>query len=50
MVHALLAGVYLGGAAAVVLLVTRRARLRQAVPYAPFLVAGTLLTLFLQQP
>ena len=50
MVHALLAGVYIGGAAAIVLLVSRRARLRQAVPYAPFLVAGTLLTLLVQKP
>jgi leader peptidase (prepilin peptidase)/N-methyltransferase len=50
MVHALLAGVYLGGAAAILLLITRRARLRQAVPYAPFLVAGTALTLLLQKP
>lgn len=50
MVHALLAGVYIGGAAAVVLLLSRRARLRQAVPYAPFLVAGTLLTLLIQKP
>ena len=50
MVHALLAGVYIGGAAAVLLLVTRRARMRQAVPYAPFLVAGTVLTLLVQRP
>jgi leader peptidase (prepilin peptidase)/N-methyltransferase len=50
MVHALLAGVYIGGAAALVLLLTRRARMRQAVPYAPFLVAGTLLTLLVQRP
>jgi leader peptidase (prepilin peptidase) / N-methyltransferase len=50
MVHALLAGVYIGGAVAIVLLLTRRARMRQAVPYAPFLVAGTLLTLLLQSP
>jgi prepilin signal peptidase PulO-like enzyme (type II secretory pathway) len=50
MVHALLAGVYLGGAVAIILLLTRRARLKQAVPYAPFLVAGTVLTLLLQQP
>ncbi len=50
MVHALLAGVYIGGAVAVLLLLARRAKLKQAVPYAPFLVAGTLLTLFLQQP
>lgn len=50
MVHAILAGVYIGGAVAVALLVTRRRGLRQAVPYAPFLVAGTLLTLLVQQP
>jgi prepilin signal peptidase PulO-like enzyme (type II secretory pathway) len=50
MVHALLAGIYIGGLVAIVLLVARRARLRQAVPYAPFLVAGTLLTLLVQQP
>lgn len=50
MVHAILAGVYIGGAVAILLLLARRAKLKQAVPYAPFLVAGTLLTLFLQQP
>jgi prepilin signal peptidase PulO-like enzyme (type II secretory pathway) len=50
MVHAILAGVYIGGAVAVVLLLTRRARMKQAVPYAPFLVAGTLLTLLVQHP
>ena len=50
MVHALLAGVYIGGAVAVLLLLARRAKLKQAVPYAPFLVAGTLLTLLIQQP
>ncbi|HYM50171.1 MAG TPA: A24 family peptidase [Candidatus Limnocylindrales bacterium] len=50
MVHALLAGVYIGGAVAVILLLTRRARMRQAVPYGPFLVAGTVLTLLLQRP
>lgn len=50
MVHALLAGVYIGGAVAIILLVARRAGLKQAVPYAPFLVAGTLLTLLVQQP
>ena len=50
MVHALLAGVYIRGAAAVILLLSRRAGLRQAVPYAPFLVAGTVLTLLVQRP
>ncbi len=50
MVHALLAGVYIGGGVAVLLLLARRAKLKQAVPYAPFLVAGTLLTLLVQQP
>jgi leader peptidase (prepilin peptidase)/N-methyltransferase len=48
--HALLAGVYIGGLVAIVLLIARRANLRQAVPYAPFLVAGTVLVLLVQQP
>ena len=50
MVHALLYGVFLGGIVAIILLITRIRGLREAVPYGPFLVIGTLIILFSQAP
>jgi len=50
MVHALLYGVFLGGLVAIILLITRIRRLKEAVPYGPFLVIGTLIILFTQPP
>jgi len=50
MIHAILYGVFLGGLVAVILLVTRIRSLKQAVPYGPFLVIGTLLILLTQAP
>ena len=50
MVHALLYGVFLGGFMAIILLITRIRSLKEAVPYGPFLVIGTLITLFAQAP
>ena len=50
MVHALLYGVFLGGLVAIILLITRIRGLREAVPYGPFLVIGTLIILFTQPP
>jgi leader peptidase (prepilin peptidase) / N-methyltransferase len=50
MVHALLYGVFLGGFVAIILLITRIRRLKEAVPYGPFLVLGTLITLYTQAP
>jgi leader peptidase (prepilin peptidase) / N-methyltransferase len=49
-VHALLYGVFLGGFMAIILLITRIRNLKEAVPYGPFLVAGTLLVLYSQAP
>lgn len=49
-VHALLYGVFLGGFVAIILLITRIRSLKEAVPYGPFLVVGTLLTLYGQAP
>ncbi len=48
--HALLYGVFLGGFAAIILLITRIRRMKEAVPYGPFLVLGTLLVLYSQAP
>jgi prepilin signal peptidase PulO-like enzyme (type II secretory pathway) len=48
--HALLDGVFLGGFVAIILLITRIRRLKEAVPYGPFLVLGTLLVLYAQSP
>jgi prepilin signal peptidase PulO-like enzyme (type II secretory pathway) len=48
--HAILYGVFLGGFAAIILLITRIRSLKEAVPYGPFLVAGTLLVLYSQAP
>ena len=49
-VHALLYGVFLGGFVAIILLITRIRDMREAVPYGPFLVLGTLITLYSQAP
>ena len=49
-VHALLYGVFLGGFVAIILLITRIRRLKEAVPYGPFLTIGTLLILYTQAP
>ena len=48
--HALLYGVFLGGFVAIILLITRIRGLREAVPYGPFLVLGTLFVLYSQAP
>ncbi|HEV2012899.1 MAG TPA: prepilin peptidase [Candidatus Dormibacteraeota bacterium] len=48
--HALLYGVFLGGFVAIILLITRIRGLREAVPYGPFLVLGTVLVLYSQAP
>lgn len=50
MIHAILAGVFLGGFVAIILLITRIRSLKEAVPYGPFLVIGTLFTLYTQLP
>ena len=50
MVHALLYGVFLGGFVAIILLITRIRRLKEAVPYGPFLAMGTLIVLYSQTP
>jgi leader peptidase (prepilin peptidase) / N-methyltransferase len=50
MVHALLYGVFLGGFVAIILLITRIRSLKEAVPYGPFLVIGTLIILYSQAP
>jgi prepilin signal peptidase PulO-like enzyme (type II secretory pathway) len=49
-VRAILLGVFLGGFVAILLVVTRIRNMRQAIPYGPFLVMGTLVTLLLQRP
>jgi len=48
--HALIDGVFLGGFVAIILLITRIRSMKQAVPYGPFLVLGTILVLFTQPP
>lgn len=50
MVHAILYGVFLGGFVAIILLITRIRKLKEAVPYGPFLVIGTLIILYTQAP
>lgn len=50
MVHALLYGVFLGGFVAIILLITRIRKLKEAVPYGPFLALGTLVILYTQAP
>ncbi len=49
-VRAILLGVFLGGFVAILLVVTRIRKMRQAIPYGPFLVLGTLITLLVQRP
>ncbi|HEY8672367.1 MAG TPA: A24 family peptidase [Candidatus Dormibacteraeota bacterium] len=46
-VYAVVAGVFVGGAAAIVLLVTRIRKLKDPIPYGPFLCAGAALILYL---
>ena len=48
--HALLYGVFLGGFVAIILLITRIRKMKEAVPYGPFLTLGTLLVLYAQAP
>jgi len=48
--HALLYGVFLGGFVAIILLITRIRKIKEAVPYGPFLTLGTLLVLYAQAP
>lgn len=48
--HALLDGVFLGGFVAIILLITRIRTFKDAVPYGPFLVIGTLFVLYNQAP
>jgi leader peptidase (prepilin peptidase)/N-methyltransferase len=48
--HALLDGVFLGGLVAIILLITRIRTFKDAVPYGPFLVIGTLFVLYSQAP
>ena len=48
--HALLYGVFLGGFVAIILLITRIRKMKEAVPYGPFLTLGTLLVLYAQSP
>jgi len=43
---AIVLGVLLGGLASVLLLVTRRATMRTAIPYGPFLILGGLIAMF----
>jgi leader peptidase (prepilin peptidase) / N-methyltransferase len=50
MIHAILYGVFLGGFVAIILLITRIRSLKEAVPYGPFLVVGTLIILYTQTP
>jgi leader peptidase (prepilin peptidase)/N-methyltransferase len=49
-VYAVSFGVFLGGAAALLLLVTRVRSLKDPIPYGPFLCAGAGLVLFLSLP
>ena len=46
-VYAVIAGVFIGGATAIVLLVTRIRTLKDPIPYGPFLCAGAALILYL---
>jgi len=50
MVHALLYGVFLGGLVAIILLITRIRHFKEAIPYGPFLVIGTMIALYTQAP
>jgi Flp pilus assembly protein protease CpaA len=46
-IYAVVAGVFIGGATAIVLLVTRIRGLKDPIPYGPFLCAGAALILYL---
>lgn len=46
-VYAVVAGVFIGGATAIVLLITRVRTLKDPIPYGPFLCAGAALILYL---
>jgi Flp pilus assembly protein protease CpaA len=46
-VYAVIAGVFIGGAAAIILLLTRIRKLKDPIPYGPFLCAGAALILYL---
>jgi prepilin signal peptidase PulO-like enzyme (type II secretory pathway) len=46
-VYAVVAGVFIGGATAIVLLITRVRGLKDPIPYGPFLCAGAALILYL---
>jgi len=46
-VYAVIAGVFIGGAAALALLVTRVRKLKDPIPYGPFLCAGAALILYI---
>jgi Flp pilus assembly protein protease CpaA len=48
--YAVTSGVFLGGAVALLLLVTRLRSLRDPIPYGPFLCAGAVLVLFQSLP
>jgi Flp pilus assembly protein protease CpaA len=46
-IYAVVAGVFIGGATALILLVTRVRKLKDPIPYGPFLCAGAALILYL---
>lgn len=46
-VYAIVAGIFIGGATAMILLVTRIRKLKDPIPYGPFLCAGAALILYL---
>ena len=49
-IYAVTGGVFLGGAAALLLLITRLRSLKDPIPYGPFLCAGAVLVLFQSPP
>ena len=49
-IYAVTGGVFLGGAAALLLLITRLRSLKDPIPYGPFLCAGAVLVLFQSLP
>jgi Flp pilus assembly protein protease CpaA len=49
-IYAVTGGVFLGGAVAVLLLITRLRSLKDPIPYGPFLCAGAVLVLFQSLP
>jgi leader peptidase (prepilin peptidase)/N-methyltransferase len=46
-VYAIVAGIFIGGATSMILLVTRVRGLKDSIPYGPFLCAGAALILYL---